>query len=223
MTLIPGTTDHDLKTAITDELAWTPNVNADQVGVAIADGAVTLSGQVATYPEKQAAVSAALRVRGVLAVVDDITVVPAGGPHSDADVAREVQRALQKLVTVPADAITVTVHDHVVTLAGTVAWQHERRAAQRAVSWLPGVNGVHNLIALAPPVAISPVDAQARITAALVRNARLDAEHVHVAINGTEVRLTGTVSSWAERHQAEYAGWATPGVTHVDNRLVIGT
>lgn len=49
----------------------------------------------------------------------------------------------------------------------------------------------------------------------------MDAQHVKVAVTDSEVSLTGAVSSWAERHQAENAAWSTPGVTHVDNRLTI--
>jgi osmotically-inducible protein OsmY len=113
------------------------------------------------------------------------------------------------------------VHQGVISLAGTVTWQYERNAAQRAVTSLPGVVEVLNRITLDPPATISSTEAKGRITAALVRNARLDAERITVTVSGTEVRLTGKVSSWAERHQAEYAGWSTPGVTHVDNRLTI--
>ncbi|MEO6886136.1 MAG: BON domain-containing protein [Jatrophihabitantaceae bacterium] len=214
-------TDHELKVAIIDELAWTPSIDADKIGVAITDGAVTLSGQVASYPQKQAAVSAALRVRGVLAIADSIIVQDSESAIGDAELAREVEVALERTVVVPAGSVTATLHDHKITLSGAVAWQYQRRAAQRAVSSLPGVKQVTNTITLDPPVTISPTEAHRRITAALVRNARLDARHIEVAILGTEVRLTGKVTSWAERHQAEYAGWSTPGVTHVDNQLEI--
>ena len=47
MTQILFTTDHELRTAIIDELEWTPSVHADEVGVSLNSGAVTLSGQVA--------------------------------------------------------------------------------------------------------------------------------------------------------------------------------
>ena len=50
-----STKDHDIKAALVDELEWTPTVKADQIGVAVHNGAVTLSGQVETYPQKAAA------------------------------------------------------------------------------------------------------------------------------------------------------------------------
>lgn len=221
MTQTQSSTDHRLKTAIDLELGWTPSVNCDRVGVIVADGTVTLSGHVTSYPEKLAAVSAALRVRGVSAVADEIVVQHPGGVRDDSDIAREAGDALDRTVVVPTGYVQATVHDHVVTLTGSVGWEYQRHAAQHAVAAVAGVKGVSNRINLVPPVIISPVEAKQNITSALVRNARLDAEHVEVAIHGTQIRLTGNVTSWAERHQAEYAGWSTPGVTHVDNQLTI--
>ena len=219
MTQIRHKTDHQLKAAITDELAWTPSVKADRIGVALTDGAVTLSGQVEIYPEKEAALRAAMRVRGVTAVADEIVVQHAWGAHEDVDIAREAGIAFDQTVVVPSGSVKAAVHDHVITLSGMVDWQFQREAARRAVATLPGVSGVRNRITLKPSKVVTPAEAKAKITAALVRNAQMDAKHVQVAVTGTEVRLTGTVSSWAERRQAEHAAYFAPGVTDVDNRL----
>ena len=77
-------------------------------------------------------------------------------------------------------------------------------------------------VELAPVAAmVAATDAKANITAALLRNAELEAQPVEVRVDGTEIQLTGQVTSWAARQQAEFAAWCTPGVTHVDNRLAI--
>lgn len=110
-----------------------------------------------------------------------------------------------------------------ITLSGTVDWQYQRKAAERAVVALPGVSGVHNTITVTPPFVVSPAEAKAAITAALVRHAQVDAQRVTVAIEGSVVRLRGTVSSWAERRQVEYAAFSAPGVTHVNNQLRVIT
>lgn len=39
--------------------------------------------------------------------------------------------------------------------------------------------------------------------------------------NGTKVTLTGTVKSWAEKHQAGHAAWSSPHVTEVDNLITV--
>jgi osmotically-inducible protein OsmY len=222
MTATQHATDHDLKVGVQRELDWTSDVDGDRIGVAVNDGAVTLSGQVASYPEKAAAVSAALRVRGVTAIADEIVVRHRFGPRDDADVARAAAAAISSKVVIPTESVSATVHHHEITLTGTVAWQHQRTAAKNAVAAIPGVTAVHNRIELAP---LTPMvgldDARANVTAALFRNAELEAQHVDVTVGGTEIRLTGHVPTWAVRHTAEFAAWCTPGVTHVDNRLVI--
>jgi len=221
MTKTQHRTDHELKTEIDDELAFTPAVNAYQVGVAVNEGAVTLSGEVESYPEKIAAVRAALRVRGVTAVADEIVVDGRWGIRQDADIAREAGEGLDRSVGVPEGAVKAAVHDHVVTLSGTVTWQYQREAARHAVAWLPGVREVLNLVTLKPPIEVSATEAKLKITSALVRNAQLDADHIQVSVTGQEVELTGSVSSWAERRQAEHAAWSSPGVTGVHNRLIV--
>ena len=81
--------------------------------------------------------------------------------------------------------------------------------------------GVFNHVTVKPPVTISASQAKAKITSALVRNAQLDANRITVNVEGSEVTLTGAVSSWAERRQAEHAAWAAPGVTSVQNRITV--
>lgn len=221
MTQTRQRSDHELKVAIDAELDWAPNVKADRIGVAVRDGGVTLSGQVDTYPEREAAVRAALRVRGVTAVADDVAVDHNWGLRPDADIARDSAAALSRTVIVPADAVKATVHNRVVTLTGSVPWQYQREAARRAVAAVRGVTDVLNHVVLNPPVTVSAAKAKDKITSAIMRNAQLDANHVLVDVNDSTVTLSGTVTSWAQYRQAEHAAWALPGVTAVHNRLSV--
>jgi osmotically-inducible protein OsmY len=215
-------TDHQLKDAIERELDWTADVNGDRVGISVNDGAVTLSGEVESYPERTSAVTAALRVRGVRSLVDQIVVHHRFGHRQDADIAREAAMALNQTVVVPAESVSATVRDHEITLTGSVAWDYQRVASSHAVEAIHGVTAVRNAITLKPPVAmIASEDAKANITAAFLRNAQLEAQHIDVSVKGTQIRLSGHVATWAERHQAEVAAWCTPGVTHVDDRITV--
>lgn len=78
---------------------------------------------------------------------------------------------------------------------------------------------MNDWITVKPKLTISANEAKTKITAALRRNAELDAQHIHVDVSGSKITLTGSVASWAEHRQASYAAWATPGVMHVDNEL----
>jgi osmotically-inducible protein OsmY len=80
-------TDTSLKAFVVEELDWNPSINSSSIGVAVSDGAVTLSGEVDAYPEKRTAVKAAQHVHGVTAVADEITVRGSGwGSLNDTDV-----------------------------------------------------------------------------------------------------------------------------------------
>jgi osmotically-inducible protein OsmY len=211
--------DAELKAAVVEELRATPSVNSTHVGVAVTDGAVTLSGEVDSYPEKSLAEKAAQRVRGVTAIAEEITVRSTWGALNDTDIAREASEALQRAVDVP-DTVKATVHDHVLTLSGDAAWQYQRAGAARAVRYLKGVRNVLNAVTIRPTAAVA--DIKTAIGAALLRNARIENEHITVT-TGTAgaVTLEGTVHSWAERRQAEHAAWSAPGVTEVTNHLRI--
>ena len=215
----PVRSDQDIQTAVQDELEWTPDVDAAGIGVAVEDGAVTLSGEVDNYAERLAAKRAALRVRGVTTVVDDLVVHPKSGwTVTETDIAKEVQRALKWAGNVP-DTVKAEIKDHAVALTGQVSWDFQRQAAKRAVQYLRGVYSVNNMITLtARP---SAVDTEERIKNALARNAQLDAKTIDARVSGNKVTLTGTVRSWAEKQQAGNAAWASPHVTDVDNRIVV--
>lgn len=213
----PIRSDHDIQAAVQSELSWTPDVDSAGIGVAVDEGVVSLSGEVDTYSDRLAAKRAALRVRGVSAVVDDISVHPNSRLKvSEVDIAKEVEHALTWAANVPA-SVKAEVQDHVVKLVGEVKWDFQRNAAKRAVEHLRGVNWVDNQITLSarPSAAV----AQQHIESALVRNAQLDAKAIDVTVSGNTVTLTGTVQSWAEKHQAAMAAWASPHVIAVENYI----
>jgi len=213
-------TDAELKTAVTDEIAWTPGVNDTNIGVAVTDGAVTLSGEVATYPEKQLAEDAAMRIRGVIAVAEEITVRGTWQHINDTDIARQAGDALARSVRVPDGSVRASVHDHTVTLSGQVPWHYQREAAEYAVRYLNGVAMVNNTVTIHATASADSI--KSAITAALMRSAQAEGSHTTVTADGAgAVILDGTVHSWSERRAAADAAWSAPGVTDVTNRVRI--
>jgi osmotically-inducible protein OsmY len=187
------------------------------VGVTVKEGVVTLSGYVATYAATLAAVRAAQRVQGVRAVANDLEVRLAED-RIDPDLAKDAADALRRHVQVPSN-VCVTVRNGHISLTGEVEWMYQRAAAERAVRYLRGVQGVHNYIIVKPTVA--PADVQVRIKEALQRNAVVEAGRIQVTVNGSAVTLTGTVRSLPERDEAERAAWTAPGVSAVEDRIVV--
>jgi len=108
-----------------------------------------------------------------------------------------------------------------VTLTGTVDWFYQGEAARRAASKIHGVTGINNLTQVRKMPKVG--DIRERITAAFKRSAEFDADNVTIITDGGKVTLTGKVKAWKERQLAEQAAWAAPGVTKVDDKIVVST
>lgn len=211
-------TDAELRRDVERELEWEPSVDERRIGVAVVDGIVTLTGEVASYAEKWKAERVVERVTGVRGIVNELVVKPSV-EHTDLDIAEAAVNALKWNVMVPDDKITVKVEKGWVTLRGEVEYDYQRRAAERAVRNIEGVRGITDLITVKPRVA--PENIKAKIEDTFIREATLDANRISVEVNGSEVTLRGTVRSWLERHEAEKAAWSAPGVTAVHNHIAV--
>ena len=213
-------TDLELRKAVESELNFEPSINAAEIGVAAKDGIITLSGSVPSYWEKMAAERAAARVSGVKAVVNEVEVhLPGSSERTDEDIARAAINAFQWSVLVPPDRIKVRVSKGWVTLEGTVDWQFQKTAAEKAVRKLIGVKGVIDLVEVKPSV--NKGEVKAAIEGALKRLAEVDANKIKVETEDGKVVLSGTVRSWFEREEAERAAWAAPGVRTVEDRIAV--
>ena len=213
-------TDEAIQIDVLEELKWDTRVRPNEIGVAVKDGIVTLTGWVDSYLKKMAAEEAAHRVPGVKAVVNEIEVrLPGSAERTDADLAKAVLTALKWQAAIPAGTLDVTVSQGWVTLKGEVEFGFQKRFAERAVQRLSGVKGVTNLITVKPR--LSPSDLKQQIERALIRNAETDARNITVEVQGSKVILRGTVRSYAEKQAAEDTAWSAPGVSEVDNRIVI--
>ena len=211
-------TDQEIQTDVLAELRWDHSVQANEIGVAVKDGVVTLTGTVDTYLKKWKAEEAAHRVTGVTAVANDITVRTIG-ERTDADIAAAAVHALRWNASIPADKIQVTVDKGWVTLKGEVEWQYQKEEVERSVRRLWGVKGVSNLIFVKPLA--SPTDLKKKIEDALVRSATVDANNITVEVQGSKAILKGKVRSWAEKQEAERTAWLAPGITSVDNQIKV--
>lgn len=211
--------DITVRRHVLDELEYAPMVDAAQIGVAVDDGVVTLTGHVRNYAEKSIAERVTLRVRGVRAVIERIEVRYPENPRvGDEALAERCARVLEWDVQIPERSVSLKVEKGCVTLEGCVPHYHQKAAVDKALRRLAGVTDIVNLIAVKPPV--RPTEVKDRILAALRRSAR-DPDTIRVHVDGDKVILDGCVDVWSERKLAERAAWSAPGVRAVEDRLTL--
>jgi osmotically-inducible protein OsmY len=212
--------DSDIRRDVEDELRSDPDIDATDIAVTVNNGIVTLAGFVRSYMQKYQAEADAKRVAGVTAVANDIEVrLPGVDERPDPDVARDAIERIKSELPFAWDRIRVIVKSGWVTVEGEVEWYYQRERAESAVRRVRGVKGITNTIAVKPRVA--PMEIKRKIEDALRRAAEIDASRVTVETIGGEVILRGSVRSWAERQEAERAAWCAPGVSKVDNRIIV--
>jgi osmotically-inducible protein OsmY len=213
-------TDSKLQHDVMAELAWDPSIDHADIGVAVNDGVVSLSGQVKSYAEKLAAEAAAKRVQGVHAIAEEIKVqYPSATISTDSQIAKRIVDMFAWDMTIPDDKITVKVEKGWVTLSGIVDWNFQSQAAKATASRVHGVLGVS--LELKIRNSATAQDVRERIEAALKRSAVVDAAKITVAADGDEITLGGKVHDWHERQTASRAAWAAPGVYRVVDNIVL--
>lgn len=213
--------DSRLQQDVMEELKWEPGIDHEEIGVSVNSGVVTLSGTVSSYSEKLLAEKTVRRVKGVRAIAEDLQVLyPAQAKSTDPEIAKRIADILEWDSLVPNDKISVTVEKGVARLTGEVEWHFEKDLAFKDASKISGVVRVDNRINVRPSV--STADVEQRIELAFERQADLEAEKIRVRADGHRIILEGTVNTWGKRGIAERAAWAAPGVTQIEDKLVVG-
>ena len=212
--------DKVLEQDVLEELRWEPSLNSEHVEVRAKAGVVTLAGYVGSFIEKFAAERAALRTKGVKAVAEEIKVQLSPEIEIDDDaIAAAVIDRIAWDVSVPRDAIKAMVEKGWVTLTGKVYWQYQKKAAELDVRGLRGVVGVTSQIDIKPQLDVSNVSHE--IMRALNRSWFFDPHTIKVTAHDGKIELTGTVGYWRYRELAELTAWAAPGVTAVENNIIV--
>ncbi|MCL6251224.1 BON domain-containing protein [Altererythrobacter sp. KTW20L] len=213
-------TDSELQRDVLDELEWDPSVDHADIGVSVVDGVVALNGYVKSYAEKIAAERAAKRVAGVKAIAEELNVRYASDAKTaDHEIAKRILDLFKYNILIPEEHIVVKVEKGWVSLTGDVEWNFQSDEATKAAGKVSGVVGVSNNLTIRNRA--SAIDIRKRIKDAFERQAGLDAATVTITTSGNKVTLGGKVKAWHERKLAEDAAWSAPGVTQVEDRILV--
>lgn len=212
--------DNALRQNIIDELEFDPSIDAANIGVAVDDGVVTLTGHVATYMQKIAAEDVVRRVKGVKGIAQEIE-VRLFGSHRTADdeIVKRVLDLIRWNTVIPEGAVLVEVQSGWVTLTGKVEWQYQKTAVTDSIKGLAGVVGITNTLEVNPRA--SSFDVRKRIEDALKRYAEVEANAIKINVQDGKVTLEGKVNAWSERRAAERAAWSAPGVRIVEDNITV--
>lgn len=223
--------DQAIRRDVLDALITDPATDSYEIGVAVADGKVTLSGKVDSWQEKMLSETVAKSVRGVTGLESDIDVVY-GTNRSDPEIQAEIEKGLEWDVLVDDGLIDVGVQDSRVTLSGTVGSAAEKT---RAISdaWVTGVTAVDaekldvarwardDDLRQHKYVLRSDEQIRQAVEDALLRDPRVMSFDVATAVDGGVVTLRGDVDYLEAKRAAEQDARNTVGVLRVANRIKV--
>jgi osmotically-inducible protein OsmY len=148
---IPGAharTDTEIAQAARRALEWNVTVPDERIQTTVADGRISLTGDVDTWHQREDAEHAVRYLPGVRGVSNTIVVNVL--PVAPAKVREEIEEALERRAEREAKRIQVSVHDGMVTLSGTVRTWPEKRAVIGAARFTPGVYAVEDHLRIDP-------------------------------------------------------------------------
>lgn len=218
--------DSDLIPRVREALAAVHDAIGDRpadVGCEVRAGVAYLMGRCHTLEDRDAFISAAGGVPGVKSVdVDRLLVAPYTDAARTASFARKY---LQMEAPDLAGAVRIFVHERSARLVGHLRHQADRDRAVAIVKHVPGIQKVHDELALYQAGPRSR-GADAQLEQAVRRalgDAGLAVPDMAVFAVDRTITLMGSVDSPVAQREASRVAREVTGVAHVDNQLEIAS
>lgn len=193
-------------------------VRREKIDVTTVQGITTLFGTVKNLLAKEHAVAVAETIRGVRAVVDQISVAPV--PRADKLVQRDIETALRRDHATQSKELTVRAEGGLVTLTGTVGSSQEKDLVGNITKTIPGVRELKNDVAVHFAAPRSDEDIARDVKYRIGYDVWLDGARIAVSVRGGVVHLTGKVGSAAAKKRASADGFVD-GAKEVDDATVV--
>ena len=142
-------------------------------------------------------------------------------PRSDQEIKTAIEEVLKKTSRVDNLEVQVEVSNSRVTLTGEVDSAKEKRTARQLAEEVEGVEYVTDNLTVQGFVQLPDDQLAESVRHKLVRDAFVDGGSIEVYASNGEIRLDGSVPTYHTRKAAEDVTWWTPGVTNVENLLLV--
>jgi osmotically-inducible protein OsmY len=218
----PG--DQRIQAAVVRKLQDEKLRRGNDPAVTVTDGVVTLTGQVRSLWEKEAAIEAVRKTSGVTKTVIDLAIAQAENDRAIADQLRN--RVLGYTRYSIFDDINARVENGAVTLDGMVTDSSKASDVREMAARIQGVQAVQNNL---KTYAASQSDDRLRAELArrIFQNPSLQTyatalnPSIHIIVDHSAVTLIGFVNSAMDKQQVESVVRGTPGILKVSNELKV--
>ena len=216
--------DQDLQAAVIRKLQDENLRRGNDPEVTVRNGTVTLTGQVRSLWEKEAAIEFTRKTRGVMTTISELTIVAAESDQAIADdlTARVLRYERYSIF----DDISATVRDGRVTLDGNITDMSKANDIRDLAARVRGVQALQNDLRLYPAS-----QSDDRVRNALARQIFLNPgllsygtqtnPSIHLVVANGRVTLKGFVRSAQDRQEVEAIARGVPGVLTVSNQLQV--
>jgi osmotically-inducible protein OsmY len=204
-------------------------IESENINVTCADGKVRLTGDVASWSEKEEAGLLASEVRGVKDVENKL-IVNWKISRPDNAIEKDVRACLKRDVYLIDLPIDVSVKNGVVTLSGTVGSEYQKNRAYDDARWVDNVTGVNNNLKAewwekegTRTKALYPTDNEliSAVTDALLQDSRLAPLDLIATASYGHVTLKGSVANYYQKKIAEADVHDVIGVGWITNDLIV--
>lgn len=220
--------DREIEEAVHKTYVYHEVLN-DEVEATAKDGVVTLSGTLQDAEEKTLAEDTAANLKGVVRVVNEITLDPTIPESSDAWIAFKIRARLLMRSNVSATATDVAVLEGVVTLTGSADNLAQKELTGIYAAEIEGVKSVENNLVVETARAKSEEKTETIDDASITSQVKLALSHhqstktisTRITTNGGVVVITGVADSDAEKSLVTKLVRDIRGVKSVHNNMTI--
>lgn len=210
--------DVEIQKNVVEEIKSIPLINANEIGVIVKKGIVTLTGATDSYPKKIAIERAVKKVEGVRGIAEEIQVNLTNNlKNTDSEIAEIIMNEIDQQNLIQTDKINVLVEDGYVTVEGFLDSDIQRKIVTKTIENIVGVKGIANNIKIIDKP--NSNDIKDKILEHFNHNGSFDANKIDVITVGSKVILRGSVNTWIEYEEAERSAWSAPGVSVIENQL----